>query len=243
MLQLQKVSYAYETERILSDLTTTFRERTVYSILGKSGCGKTTLLKLASGLLTPTNGRIMYDKQSLHHPDASFSYMFQNPNLLPWQTVLQNVCMPFVIRHRKDAMIEKRALHLLSQMGIGALAERYPDELSGGQRSRVALCRALMTNPRVLFLDEPFSALDVMTKEQLQDDLVALVQEREMTVIFITHDIEEAIIIADEIRVMEAGRFIYEEQNPLREQVVRRDTEQALSYKRLLRSVLEGAYA
>ncbi|MBF5004438.1 ABC transporter ATP-binding protein [Diaphorobacter caeni] len=179
-----------------------------HCLLGRSGCGKTTLLKLAAGLLRPQSGRILLNGGELAAPGPQLGFMFQAPTLLEWLTVLDNVLLPVSLQRKPSPADEQQALGLLEQLGLAALASSHPRELSGGQQSRVALARALILEPPLLLLDEPFAALDAITRAELQDDLLRTCRERGTTVLFVTHDINEAVYLGDRIALMHGGRIV-----------------------------------
>lgn len=179
-----------------------------HCLLGRSGCGKTTLLKLAAGLLKPQSGRIVLRGGELAEPGPQIGFMFQSPTLLDWQTVLGNVLLPVSLQRKPTPQDEQRALQLLEQLGIEGHALHHPRQLSGGQQSRVALARALMLEPPLLLLDEPFAALDAITRAELQDDLLHTCRELGTTVLFVTHDINEAVYLGDRIALMQGGRIV-----------------------------------
>lgn len=179
----------------------------IHCLLGRSGCGKSTLLKLAAGLLHPDAGSVTVDGNTVGEPDLATGFVFQSPTLLAWLDVLDNVLLP-VSLHRKPAdtdIADARAL--LAQLGLADLLHRFPHQLSGGQQSRVAIARALLPRPRLLLMDEPFAALDALTREALQDALLAVCATQGVTVLFVTHDIAEAVYLGDRVMVVEQGRL------------------------------------
>ncbi|MBP2292875.1 ABC transporter ATP-binding protein [Azospirillum rugosum] len=178
-----------------------------HCLVGRSGCGKTTLLKLAAGLLQPTAGAIRIRGNTVREPSPEVGFVFQTPTLLEWHTALDNVLLPLSLKRRPRPEDRRKAEELLDLVGLSGLEGRHPRALSGGQQSRVAIARALITEPALLLLDEPFAALDAITREELQDDLLRLCALRGTTVLFVTHDIAEAIYLADRVAVMEAGRL------------------------------------
>ena len=180
-----------------------------HSLLGKSGCGKTTLLKLAAGLLTPDTGSIQLHGAVIK-PSEKIGFVFQAPTLLEWKTVIDNVLLPVSLKRKVTKADVEKAESLLALMGLSHLKKEYPTRLSGGQQSRVSIARALIQTPSMLYLDEPFSALDAITREELQDDLLRLCELHQMTVLFVTHDISEAVYLSDRIAVMDKGRIIYD---------------------------------
>lgn len=180
------------------------------TIVGPSGCGKSTLLKLVAGLVFPTAGEIMVDGQPVTGPRVGVSMVFQSAVLLRWKTVLANVMFPVKIMRLDESQYRGRAYELLDLTGLRGFESRYPRELSGGMQQRTAICRALVFDPKVLLMDEPFGALDAMTREELSFELLRIWQERRKTVLFVTHSVAEAVLLADRVVVMSArpGRVI-----------------------------------
>ncbi|PTQ66384.1 ABC transporter ATP-binding protein [Celeribacter persicus] len=172
------------------------------SILGPSGCGKSTLLMLLSGLLGPSAGNIRIDGKKVDGPNSDLGIVFQQDVLLEWRGALDNVLLQAEIRGADMKEAEAKARSLLSMVSLTGFEDAYPRELSGGMRQRVSICRALLHEPPLLLMDEPFGALDAMTRDQLQIDLMKLCAERDMTVFFITHSIPEAVFLSDRVVVM-----------------------------------------
>lgn len=173
------------------------------AVVGPSGCGKSTLLRMVSGLLIPSHGQVSVFNRPVTEPRDDVGIVFQKPNLLPWLTVKKNVLFP--LKHKYGRVREedkKRADELLQMTGLGAFADKMPDELSGGMQQRVGIVRALLLNPDILLMDEPFSALDALTREQIGFDLLDIWRDHPKTVLFITHSISEAVLLADRILVM-----------------------------------------
>ncbi|TXR38463.1 ABC transporter ATP-binding protein [Ectopseudomonas mendocina] len=173
------------------------------AVVGPSGCGKSTLLRMVSGLLIPSDGEVSVFGKQVNGPRDDVGIVFQKPTLLPWLTVRKNVLFP--LKHkfgRYSSQDEKRANELLAMAGLEAFADKMPDELSGGMQQRVGIVRALLLNPDILLMDEPFSALDAMTREQIGFDLLKIWDENPKTVLFITHSISEAVLLADRVLVM-----------------------------------------
>ena len=179
-----------------------------HCLVGRSGCGKTTLLKLAAGLLRPDTGSIRLQGRELLAPGPQLGFVFQSPTLLEWHRVIDNVLLPVSLQHTPMAHEVARAEQLLALLGLSAHARHYPRQLSGGQQSRVALARALILEPALLLLDEPFAALDAITRGELQDDLLQMCRRRRTTVMFVTHDIAEAVYLGDRVAVMDGGRIV-----------------------------------
>jgi len=178
------------------------RESEFLAIVGPSGCGKSTLLRLVAGLLSATSGEVRLEGTRVTRPQTNLGIVFQNPVLLDWRSALDNVLMQVELRSRDPRAYRERALRLLEQIGLKDFADRYPYELSGGMRQRVAIARALIHDAPLLLMDEPFGALDALTREQMRLDLEALWLETHKTVLFITHSIDEAVLLADRVVVM-----------------------------------------
>jgi NitT/TauT family transport system ATP-binding protein len=202
------VSFAYRNQDgthtlALRDADLVVQRDEFVSIVGQSGCGKSTLLRLLAGLMAPTRGRIVVDGDATRRPRRNVSLAFQKPTLLPWKSVLDNVLFPF--RHMGlpvGAAEAGRARELLGTMGLADFALRRPSELSGGMQQRLALCRALVTEPDILLMDEPFSALDALTRDELGMELLALCAVKRKTVVLITHSIAEAVLLSDRVCIM-----------------------------------------
>ena len=188
------------------------------AVVGPSGCGKSTLLKLVSGLHRPSAGKVVVDGVAIRQPLKIVGMAFQNPALLPWRTTLQNLLLPLEVvqPHRRRIRRERkeyveRAKALLQKVGLSDVEDRYPWQLSGGMQQRVSLCRSLIHDPEILLLDEPFGALDAFTREELWDTLQTLWMDRHFTVLLVTHDLTEAVYLADSVHVISSrpGRVIY----------------------------------
>jgi len=207
-LHLQQVSYHYPGHAlVVRAVDWELARGEFHCLVGRSGCGKTTLLKLAAGLIQAPAGQVMLAGQRLLKPGPALGFVFQSPTLLEWRTVLDNLLLPISLQRSPDAADLARAQMLLELMGIARYADRYPPALSGGQQSRVALARALVLAPSLLLLDEPFAALDAITREELQDDLLRLCALGQTSVLFVTHDIHEAVYLADRVAVMNQGHI------------------------------------
>jgi NitT/TauT family transport system ATP-binding protein len=174
------------------------------SVVGQSGCGKSTLLKLLAGLLPATAGMVELNGGPLCGPSREAAVVFQSPVLLPWRTVLDNVLLPIEFRGLAMSSYRQSALELLEMVGLRDFAQRYPFELSGGMQQRAALVRALVQDPRLLLMDEPFGALDAMTRELMNIELLRIWSRSRKTVLFITHSIAEAIFLSDRVIAMTA---------------------------------------
>lgn len=172
------------------------------SILGPSGCGKSTLLMMVAGLEAATGGRIMAGGTPIKEPRSEVGIVFQDPTLLPWKTSLQNVLFPIEMMHLDRARYAGRAVELLQMVGLGHALDKKPSQLSGGMRQRVSLCRALVSDPSILLMDEPFSALDAITRDEMNTVLLNLWERYRKTVLFVTHSIREAVFLSDRVLVM-----------------------------------------
>lgn len=211
MLELTRLSKTYaDGTRALADITLAVQESEIIALVGGSGCGKTTLLRLVAGLDEATSGAIRLDGELLSEPHPAVGIVFQEPRLLPWLTVADNV--GFGLSALPAAERKARVEHALDKVGLPEHAGRWPRELSGGQQQRVAIARAFVAAPKVLLLDEPFSALDAFTRASLHEHLLALWSESRPTVLLVTHDVQEAVTLADRGVVMQPrpGR-IYDE--------------------------------
>lgn len=214
LLQARAVSVSYQTRRgsidALRDVDLAVGEGEFVTLLGPSGCGKSTLLKLAAGLLTPTQGLIEVGGAPVSGPSRDIGVAFQKPTLLPWRTVLDNVLLPSETAGERGAAAQHRARELLDVVGLRDFAGNYPNELSGGMQQRVGLARMLQRDPRLLLMDEPFAALDAMTREALTLELQRIWMRDRKSVLFITHSIPEAVMLSDRVLVMSArpGRVV-----------------------------------
>ena len=204
MLEFNQVHFTYETatEPIITDLSFSVEKGSFVSIIGSSGCGKSTIFRLLNGLETIQGGEILLDGQNIQKLKNYSSYMPQKDLLLPWSTVEQNVCLPMKIRGMKKSEQRKAALEMLELVGLSDYADKYPRELSGGMRQRVAFARTLCAGPDLLLLDEPFSALDYITRISLQEWLMQQWLKLKKTVLFITHDVEEALFLSQKVYVI-----------------------------------------
>jgi NitT/TauT family transport system ATP-binding protein len=178
------------------------REGEFAAVVGPSGCGKSTLLRIIAGLLPATAGSVRFNGDQVDRPQTNLGVVFQSPVLLEWRTVLDNVLVQLERRGLEKKHFREKALSLLARVGLADFADRYPRELSGGMRQRTAIVRALIHDPPFLLMDEPFGALDALTREQMRLDLEALWMETGKTVLFITHSIDEAVLLADRVIVM-----------------------------------------
>jgi NitT/TauT family transport system ATP-binding protein len=186
----------------LSDIDCTVADGEFLSIVGPSGCGKSTLLKILAGLLSRTSGDALLNGTPIDGPRKDIGVVFQSPVLFPWRSVLGNVLLPVDVQQLGRDKMTVRAMDLLKLVGLDGFEHRYPWELSGGMQQRVALVRALIHDPALLLMDEPFGALDAMTREQMNVELQRIWMERRKTVVFITHSTSEAVFLGDRVLVM-----------------------------------------
>ncbi|MBE69210.1 MAG: sulfonate ABC transporter ATP-binding protein [Thalassospira sp.] len=209
MLSLRDITVRFEPKGkppvlALDDVSLDVANDTFSVIVGPSGCGKSTLLRLVAGLETPTSGRLELDGQPINGPSADRGMVFQSYTLFPWLTVRENVMFGPKLKGLSKSECEDIADDLIKAVHLDGFEKSYPKELSGGMRQRVALARALANDPRILLMDEPFGALDSQTRQMMQELLLDVWQSRRKTVLFITHDIDEAIFLGDEVHVMSA---------------------------------------
>ena len=214
VFEIERLSKTYARHGLtaLSDVELTIHRGEFVSVIGSSGCGKSTLLKIMAGLLPPTSGRVALEGRPVRGPSTHIGMMFQQATLLPWKTTLENVVLPIAIREGRAAARDAhgRAMALLNLVGLGDFANAYPGELSGGMAQRASICRMLVTDPSMLLLDEPFSALDELTRDFMNMELQRICAERNATAFLVTHSLAEAVILSDRILVMKArpGRIV-----------------------------------
>ena len=200
ILTFRNVTHIYHTVRgelvAAQDLSFTVGRGEFVAIIGPSGCGKTTLLSLAAGLLKPSEGTV--------ESNGTFGYMLQKDELFPWRTIEKNIFLPLEVRHKRTPAEKARAIALEEKYGLADFLKSYPAQLSGGMRQRAALIRTLATDPDILLLDEPFSALDYQTRLNVCEDVATIIRSEKKTALLITHDISEAISLADRVLVLTA---------------------------------------
>ncbi|MES2582702.1 MAG: ABC transporter ATP-binding protein [Pseudomonadota bacterium] len=194
-------------QRYTAVAETTLRVRAgeFVSVVGPTGCGKSTLLNIAAGLLAPSGGEIRVFGQPLTGINTRAGYMFQSDALMPWSTALQNVMLGLQYRGLTDAQARAQAMEWLKRVGLGEFADCYPHQLSGGMRKRTALAQVLALDPDIILMDEPFSALDIQTRQLMENEVLALWAAKRKAVLFITHDLDEAIALSDRVVVLSAG--------------------------------------
>ena len=211
-LQVDAVGMVFEKRamrsEVLHDISLTVKRGEFVSLIGHSGCGKSTLLNLIAGLLRPTSGLMLLGNKEIAGPGPERGVVFQNHSLLPWLTCTGNVMLAvervFGEREPRAKLLERTGA-ALALVGLSDAANKYPDEISGGMKQRVGIARALAMEPKVLLLDEPFGALDALTRAHLQDELLAIVANTGSTVVMVTHDVDEAVLLSDRIVMMTNG--------------------------------------
>jgi len=245
-LSISELSHSFDGEVVLHEISLKWSSPMFVSVLGPSGCGKTTLLKCAAGLLRYSSGKIDLGGLSPYEARSRgvIGFAFQSPTLLPWRTALGNVLLPAEILPESDGGNKEmeRAKHLLSLVDLGGHFDKYPREMSGGMQQRVGLARALVTSPSYLFLDEPFGALDGITRDRLNEKLRALFEGSRLIVICVTHSVEEAIFLADQVVILSRNpatiRAVVDIDLGSRRGVDVRFTEKFFDYSRKVRELI-----
>ncbi|WP_166345660.1 ABC transporter ATP-binding protein [Phytoactinopolyspora limicola] len=206
MIEVIGVSQRFDTQRgeihALDRIDLEVHENEFVTLVGRSGCGKSTLLRIISGLIRPTVGAVRVAGEQVARPRRDVSVMFQRPALLPWRNVRKNVLLPVEMLGLDKRQYTDRAQALIELAGLAGFEEKLPHELSGGMQQRVSLVRSLIQRPKVLLMDEPFSALDALTREEMSVELQRVVAEESTTIVFVTHSIDEAVLLADRVVVL-----------------------------------------
>ena len=215
MIQFNKVSKNYKEKKILQDVSLTIEDNAITCLIGESGCGKTTTLKMINRLIEPTVGTITIDGEDIKKKNVielrrSMGYVIQQTGLFPHMTIRENIELISRLEKKDPKIIAQRTLEMMEMIGLKAedYLDRYPSELSGGQQQRIGIARAFATDPKIILMDEPFSALDPITRNQLQDELIRLQEKLHKTIVFVTHDMDEAIKLSDKIAIMDNGKVI-----------------------------------
>jgi NitT/TauT family transport system ATP-binding protein len=245
LLRVESLSKVYATSdgpvRALDQVSIDAQRGQFLSILGPSGCGKSTLLMIAAGLVSPSSGAVIVDGERVTKPRTDIGIVFQSPVLLDWRTALANVLLQAEARNLNAAAAEATARGLLAQVGLAGFENKLPHELSGGMRQRVSICRALVHEPHQLLMDEPFGALDALTRDQIALDLQRVWSNRRMTVLFVTHSIAEAVFLSDRVAVMtpRPGRIdsVIDIDLPRPRTLGMRDTPEFAAYSRRIRDL------
>ena len=206
MLRLQDIVLQYNhpdggVQTVLNHIDLTIAPGERWAVIGPSGCGKSSMLHLLAGLQSPTSGTVQYRQQTLVKPHSEISVILQEYGLFPWKTVAQNVALPLLLQKQPKADVQQKVSALLEQLHLSEHSKKFPSQLSGGQRQRVAIARALIAQPNVLLMDEPFSALDALTREVMQNIVLELCEQQNLTLVLVTHNIEEAIFLGQKIAV------------------------------------------
>lgn len=206
-ISVEKVSKTYETSagghvEAVADVSLRANKGEFVSIVGRSGCGKTTLLRMIAGLVPPTTGSVTIDGRVVTSPMDETRLVYQKPLLMPWRNSLENILLPLELTGRDTKPYEERAAKLMAGMKLGGFEKMYPKELSGGMQQRISLARALIDDPRILLMDEPFGSLDELTREELESDLVRSKEMSGKTTVFVTHSVPEAVFLSDRVVVL-----------------------------------------
>ena len=205
ILEVRNVSFGYGEREIISNINLELRDNELVSLLGVSGSGKSTLFNIIAGLLKPDAGKVIYRGEDITGKSGIISYSFQKDLLLPYMTIEENVALPLLIKKEKKSNALVKANKLLKEFKLDAYAKKYPKELSGGMRQRIALIRTYLFSKDVSLLDEPFSALDAITKDEMHDWYMNMRRKYNTSTIFITHDVDEAILLSDRIYILGEG--------------------------------------
>lgn len=242
ILQAEHITKAYGDNQVLQDISIHLEEGELVCVLGVSGVGKTTLFNILSGLVLPDRGQILLENEDVTGKTGNLSYMLQKDLLLQHKTVLDNVALPLVLKGVKKKAAREQAATYFKQFGLEGTELKYPSQLSGGMRQRAALLRTYMCGDRVALLDEPFSALDTLTRTAVQEWYLGVMEEIKLSTLFITHDIDEAILLSDRIYIMSgkpaiiSEELVIEEPKPRDGEFLLSDT--FLAYKRKIKSLL-----
>lgn len=239
ILQAEHITKAYGENQVLQNVSVTLQEGELVCLLGVSGVGKTTLFNILSGLTLPDSGKVLLEGNDITGKTGYLSYMQQKDLLLPHKTVLDNVALPLVLNGVRKREARERAAEYFSQFGLAGTEQQYPVQLSGGMRQRAALLRTYMCGDKVALLDEPFSALDTLTRTGMQEWYLKVMEEIKLSTLFITHDIDEAILLSDRIYIMSgnpagiSAELVVEEPKPRSGEFLLSDT--FMDYKRRIK--------
>lgn len=244
VLQVKGVSKSFEQEQIIQDISIELREGEIVSLLGVSGGGKTTLFNIIAGLSEPDGGKVYLENEDVTGKPGNVSYMLQKDLLLPYRTIVDNVALPLIIRGMKKKEARQKAASHFKEFGLAGTEKKYPAQLSGGMKQRAALLRTYLFSEKVALLDEPFSALDMLTKSTVHEWYLDVMEKIKLSTLFITHDIDEAILLSDRIYLLTGRPGTITKEIVVREPKPRRKdfnlSEEFLAYKREIISHLEA---
>ena len=245
VLKVNEVSKAFENEKIIENISLELPEGEIVSLLGVSGGGKTTLFNIIAGLSVPDKGEVFLDGENITGKPGFISYMLQKDLLLPYRTILDNVALPLIIRGMKKKEAREKASVYFEEFGLEGTQKKYPAQLSGGMKQRAALLRTYMFSEKVALLDEPFSALDMLTKGTVHEWYLDVMEKIKLSTLFVTHDIDEAILLSDRIYLLTGKPGTITKEIVIKEQKPRSKdfnlTEEFLSYKKEIISHLESS--
>ncbi|MBE5971153.1 MAG: ABC transporter ATP-binding protein [Lachnoclostridium sp.] len=243
VLQVNNVSKSFEQEKIIQNISLELHEGEIVSLLGVSGGGKTTLFNIIAGLSTPDEGTVILEGEDITGKPGSISYMLQKDLLLPYRTIVDNVALPLIIRGEKKAAARETAAGYFEEFGLKGTEQKYPSQLSGGMKQRAALLRTYLFSEKVALLDEPFSALDMLTKSSVHEWYLDVMEKIRLSTLFITHDIDEAILLSDRIYLLTGKPGTLTKEIVIKEPKPRRKdfhiSEEFLNYKREILTHLE----
>lgn len=236
VLQVNGVSKSFEQEKIIENISLELNEGEIVSLLGVSGGGKTTLFNIIAGLSEPDQGNVILEGEDVTGKPGKVSYMLQKDLLLPYRTIVDNVALPLIIRGEKKAAAREKAAGYFEEFGLGGTERKYPSQLSGGMKQRAALLRTYLFSEKVALLDEPFSALDMLTKSAVHEWYLDVMEKIKLSTLFITHDIDEAILLSDRIYLLTGRPGTLTKEIVIKEPKPRRKdfnlSEEFLNYKR-----------
>lgn len=245
VLKVNEVSKAFENEKIIENISLELHEGEIVSLLGVSGGGKTTLFNIIAGLSVPDKGEVFLDGENITGKPGFISYMLQKDLLLPYRTILDNVALPLIIRGMKKKEAREKASVYFEEFGLEGTQKKYPAQLSGGMKQRAALLRTYMFSEKVALLDEPFSALDMLTKGTVHEWYLDVMEKIKLSTLFVTHDIDEAILLSDRIYLLTGKPGTITKEIVIKEEKPRSKdfnlTEEFLAYKKEIISHLEGS--
>lgn len=236
VLKINHVSKSFEDEQIINDISLQLKEGEIVSLLGVSGGGKTTLFNIIAGLSTPDKGNVFLEGEDITGKPGKISYMLQKDLLLPYRTILDNVALPLIVRGMKKKEAREKAAEFFEEFGLTGTEKKYPSQISGGMKQRAALLRTYLFSEKVALLDEPFSALDMLTKATVHEWYLDVMEKIKLSTLFVTHDIDEAILLSDRIYLLTGKPGTITKEIVIKEPKPRRKdfnlTEEFLNYKR-----------